>query len=180
MALKQLGTVSATSLVSLDAWSAVLLPADTEAVGQTIMPSSLFNATGGTAIMATGASHTNTTLDTLVSTAGGPLASIMVGDLVLKADVPPGTYVQAIASPTSVTLSRAATGSASGRVAFCRQLAMGISRGIDQAIGLLTVPGRGVLKVLPGDYVAIDMATGWPILVSGNAVSYPGSLWTLT
>jgi len=41
--------------------------------------------------------------------------------------------------------------------------------------GLLYVPNRGVLKVLPGDYVAYD-ANGWPILVSKGAIA--GSGWT--
>ena len=37
--------------------------------------------------------------------------------------------------------------------------------------GLLYVPNRGILKMLPGDYVAYDSTTGWPILVSENAVA---------
>jgi hypothetical protein len=37
--------------------------------------------------------------------------------------------------------------------------------------GLLFIPNRGVLKVLPGDMVAVDSATGWPILVSAYALS---------
>ena len=36
--------------------------------------------------------------------------------------------------------------------------------------GLLFVPNRGVLKVLPGDYVAVD-STGWPILLSALAIA---------
>ena len=40
----------------------------------------------------------------------------------------------------------------------------------------LVVPGRGILKVLNGDIVAIDN-TGWPILVSGAAIGYAGSQW---
>lgn len=35
--------------------------------------------------------------------------------------------------------------------------------------GFLYVPRRGVLKVFQGDFVAVDPATGWPILVSGAA-----------
>lgn len=38
-------------------------------------------------------------------------------------------------------------------------------------VGLLFVPNRGILRVLPGDYVAFDTATGWPILLSANAVA---------
>lgn len=36
--------------------------------------------------------------------------------------------------------------------------------------GQLFVPNRGVLQVLPGDYVCVD-ATGWPVLVSAAAMA---------
>lgn len=36
--------------------------------------------------------------------------------------------------------------------------------------GMLTIPNRGVLKVLPGDYIAVD-ANGWPILLSANSIA---------
>lgn len=36
--------------------------------------------------------------------------------------------------------------------------------------GLLFIPNRGVLQVLPGDYIGVD-STGWPILVSANAIA---------
>jgi hypothetical protein len=39
------------------------------------------------------------------------------------------------------------------------------------ANGLLYVPNRGVLKVLPGDFVAVGSTSGWPILLSANAAS---------
>lgn len=42
--------------------------------------------------------------------------------------------------------------------------------------GLLFIPNRGVLKVLPGDYVGVD-ATGWPILVSANAIASGSTEW---
>ena len=41
--------------------------------------------------------------------------------------------------------------------------------------GLLFIPRRGVLKVLPGDYIGVD-ANGWPILVSANSIAAGG--WT--
>jgi hypothetical protein len=40
---------------------------------------------------------------------------------------------------------------------------------------LLYVPNRGILKVLPGDYVAVD-SQGWPILVSANSIA--NAAWT--
>lgn len=43
--------------------------------------------------------------------------------------------------------------------------------------GVLYVPNRGLLLVLPGDYVGVD-ATGWPILVSKNAIASGSTSWT--
>ena len=40
---------------------------------------------------------------------------------------------------------------------------------------VLYIPNRGVLKVLPGDYVAYD-PNGWPILVAANSIA--GSGWS--
>lgn len=37
--------------------------------------------------------------------------------------------------------------------------------------GKLYIPNRGVLTMLPGDYVGVDSATGWPILLSARAIS---------
>jgi hypothetical protein len=37
--------------------------------------------------------------------------------------------------------------------------------------GALYVPNRGTLKVLPGDCVAVDATTGWPILISARAIA---------
>jgi len=36
--------------------------------------------------------------------------------------------------------------------------------------GRLFIPNRGVLQVLPGDYIGVD-ANGWPILISANAIA---------
>lgn len=46
--------------------------------------------------------------------------------------------------------------------------------------GLLYLPNnRGVVKILPGDVVAVDTTSnvGWPILVSANALA--NGAWTL-
>ena len=37
--------------------------------------------------------------------------------------------------------------------------------------GLLYIPNRGVLQMRVGDYVGVDPATGWPILVSARAAA---------
>jgi len=41
--------------------------------------------------------------------------------------------------------------------------------------GKLFVPNRGSLVLYPGDYVAYDTTTGWPILVS--AIAAAGAAW---
>lgn len=181
MALRTLGTSATTSLRALNAWATSLSDADISAIAQTISSDGKFasglggGSAGATAVLATGATHTSVTLDTLVSTGGAGLASIMVGDLVLAADVPPGTFVARKPSATSVTLSQAATGSNAERVAFVRANAPHLSRNAQ-----LVIPGgRGIVKVMPGDIVAIDNL-GWPILVSAASIAYSGSQWTLT
>jgi hypothetical protein len=42
---------------------------------------------------------------------------------------------------------------------------------------LLYVPNRGILTILPGDYVGVD-SQGWPILVSANSIA--NAAWTHT
>lgn len=37
--------------------------------------------------------------------------------------------------------------------------------------GALYIPQRGILQVLPGDYIGVDSTTGWPILVSAKAIA---------
>jgi hypothetical protein len=44
--------------------------------------------------------------------------------------------------------------------------------------GLLYIPHRGVLQMLPGDYIGID-STGWPILVSALSAG-TAAAWTHT
>jgi hypothetical protein len=47
--------------------------------------------------------------------------------------------------------------------------------------GQLVIPNRGILRMLPGDFVGVD-ANGWPILVSLQSVltsgAYQTSSWT--
>lgn len=42
--------------------------------------------------------------------------------------------------------------------------------GVFTAGGQLFIPRRGVLQVLPGDWVGVD-SQGWPILVSKNSIT---------
>lgn len=45
------------------------------------------------------------------------------------------------------------------------------AQGAFQPSGRLVIPNRGVLTVLPGDYIAVDSTTGWPILISAYAIA---------
>jgi hypothetical protein len=40
--------------------------------------------------------------------------------------------------------------------------------------GQLIIPNRGVLRLIPGDWVGVD-ANGWPVLVSGLAIAGSGT-----
>lgn len=42
--------------------------------------------------------------------------------------------------------------------------------GAFRSSGLLEIPRRGTLQVLPGDYVGVD-ARGWPILLSADTIA---------
>ena len=185
MSLHTIGTNANNSLNCLAGWSQVLLPADLAAISQSITDDTSFATIlsgygfGADAGLATGSTHATATLDTIASTGGAALSSIQVGDLVLGIGVVPGTYVIAVSGGgTSVTLSQAATGNAAGvRVAFVRAGSEN-NNGLTGNGGQLILPtGRGVIKVLPGDVVAVDN-TGWPVLVSGAAIAYPGSQWS--
>ena len=189
MALHTLGTTAATSLVTLAPWSAVLLDTDVGNVDNMIANDTNFAAIQGfapqgpTAIWGTGSTHGNTTLDTLVATgSSAPLSQIKVGMVVLGPAFPAGTFVTQIVSGTSVLLSNNASNNATGQtVAFLPNDVDGPQTGSISRFGnTLTIPNRGRLRVLPGDYVAYDPVTGFPILVSGAAVAQPGSVWSYT
>jgi hypothetical protein len=188
MALGTIGTNSTTSLQAarFNATGATttgntLSAADLASIAESIVGDRYFAAsgfigtTGAIGVLVTASTHSNTTLDTLVSTAGGPLASIQIGALVLGVGIPLGTFVIAKPSGTSVTLSQAATTTAN-------TVRMGIinprpASGLSFE-GFLEIPGRGRLIVRPNDIVAVDN-TGWPLLVSGTSAGYAGSQWHL-
>lgn len=44
--------------------------------------------------------------------------------------------------------------------------------------GLLHVPNRGVLRLVPGDVVAFNAATGWPIMLSAAAAASANWVYT--
>lgn len=183
MALHMLGTKGAAQLGCLAGWSQVLPPADLAAIGSAIISDEFFakpimGVTSPAWVLATATTAGTPALTAIAARAGSaPINTIRVGDVVLgsAADITPGTCVTAVTGGgTGVTLSQNAvsTGTLRG-VAFVRLV---VRHTVD---GQLLIPGRGTLKILPGDVVAVD-STGWPILLSGNTISFPGSDWTFT
>lgn len=189
MALKSAGTTSTTGLrgivfapaqgVGAASAASLLPPADMAAIAAGIADDKAFSTTAPWGILATGTTHATTTLDTLAAVAGGALATIQVGALVVGvgAAITPGTFVIAKPTATSVLLSQAAGNSAAGvKLGFINPAQLRGER--LSFMGRLEIPNRGVINVLPGDLVAIDN-TGWPILVSAASVGYTGSLWNV-
>lgn len=186
MAVLSGGTTSTTALngikfnpvqgVGASSASSLLSASDLAAIANAITDDNFFATSNPNGILATGSTHSSTTLDTLVSTGGGPLSAIQVGMLVLGVGIPPGTFVTGFnnTGKTSVGLSQAASATASGvRIGFvpAQQQNNWLS-----ANGQLIVPRRGILKVFPGDYVFLDN-TGWPILLSAATIGYAGTQW---
>lgn len=160
MATTLLGTNATTSLVSL-IFSAAAADADIATIQQGILDDAVAD---GTASTQNGDTHTNTTIDSLVSTVG-----LHVGDLVAGSGVAAGTTIASIDSATAITVSDATTASASVDLTFFTQR---VWPGAFAKNGLLAIPNRGIVKVLAGDYVAVDPVTGWPILVSAFAAAH--------
>lgn len=201
MAIHTMGTNAASSLQAVQWWPALttvsstpnrtLSLADALAISNGILSTTiaggLLNQSGTSAILLTASTHANTTLDTFALTGGSPLSAVVVGALVVGTGIPVNTYITAktpaTGTPTSVTLSQAATTTATGvRIAFANpsQYTGGEDAGFDPATGRVKLPdGRGYIQLNPGDYIAVDNV-GAVIVVPANSVSYPGSVWTFT
>lgn len=196
MALHTIGTNTTTSLQCSSPWLSAPPPGgaftatDLAALDQSMVNDGVFGSIlqgfsyGVTAVLTTGTTAGTTTLTAVAASAGSPpITQIQVSDVVLGIGIPLGTFVTAVAAAgATITLSQAATTSASGtRLAFVR---LSNTDGLTQQAGLtpqgtLHIPNRGILKVLPGDRIAVDNS-GWPILVSANSIGYAGSQWTYT
>lgn len=177
MALRLLGTKGATQLACLNPWTNILLWPDLGAIGAAISSDKNF----ATYVQATATTAGSTSLTAVAARAGSPpISQIQVGDQVVgsAADIVPGTCVTAVSGGgATVTLSQNAASSGTGKgVLFLRQTG---STELTTFGDTVTIPGRGTLKIMPGDIVAVD-SSGWPILISAASIAYPGSDWTLT
>jgi len=205
MTTHTLGTITANALTALTNWNTSgISVTDIAAMGDTILSDGTVASSirGGISFGITASVCTGTTVNasttlasvTVVTTTGPnaspPVSQIQVGDLVIGRGIPIGTFVAVAPGATStVVISNAATtSSASTGLIFARlaasQFVNEINGGGDLqwpgnfSQGQLFIPGRGVLKVLAGDIIAIDN-TGWPILLSGATVAYSSSVWSI-
>lgn len=97
------------------------------------------------------------------------IGQLVVGSHISGPGIQPGTRVTAAAS-TTVTLSLPAYKGRTGETYICTPTPL--SGGL--ANGTLTIPNRGVLKVLPGDYVFLDVY-GFPYLAPATSVGTSGA-----
>lgn len=184
MALHTFGSTSSSALRAIQ-FSEAVSDADIASISQTVTNDIMFGpvlsgaGVGAQGILATGTTSASINITTLAHTAGGPLAAIQVGQLVLGVGIVPGTYVASIVSGTAVTLSQATTSNTT-LVPLCFVPTNYESTPNVNRSQQLIVPMRGVLKILPNDVIAVDPNTGAVILVPGNAVSASGSVWTFT
>ena len=158
--------------------------ADLSAIGNAVSNPDLIAAvittTGPQGVLFTANTHANTTLDTFGANTGGALATVQPGQLVYGVGIVPGTFVAArtpaTGTPTSITLSQAATSTTVGvRVMISPPRP---HSALDPAGQSLVLPqGRGAIRLYPGDYVGISN-TGWPILLPASEIAYLGSLWS--
>lgn len=105
------------------------------------------------------------------------IASIRPGQWIYGPSIPTGQQVLSASGTTiHMTGTDTPTAVATGNTYFVtgRRLAGSFSTN-----GELFIPNRGVLKLFPGDYVAVDNS-GWPILLSAESVAYANSSWIFT
>lgn len=110
------------------------------------------------------------------SPTGVQIGSIQPGHWLYGPNIPVGAQVIS-ASGSTVHFSGSDTPLANQTQATFFTLAKPMKGTINRE-GQLVIPNRGVLKVLPGDVIAVD-PSGWPFLLSQNAIDYSGTCWDL-
>lgn len=114
---------------------------------------------------------------TIASPSGATIASIQPGQWLYGAGVPSGAQV---ISASGTTIHFSGTDGGTSVVASGTFFTIGQKMaGAFNREGQLVIPNRGVLKVLPGDVIAVD-PSGWPFLLSQQAIDYAGTCWDLT
>lgn len=182
MATRTLGTNANNSLTALK-FLASMADADVATIDQLIVDDQNFvnqnlgpaAASLQTGIIMSGTTATGSAAVTTVTvtTPAGAVLSGVIGSNVYGPGIPAGTIIISVAG---TTLNLSAPCTANATVTF---FAIATRKpGSFSKNGLLYVPNRGVLKLLPGDAIAVD-ATGWPVLVSAQALAFSGTSWTI-
>lgn len=109
---------------------------------------------------------------TFTSPAGAAIAQVAAGMVVSGPGLAPGSKVISTTS-TTIVVDRNSVASATAQTYIC---AVTFQGGFDGK--LLTIPNRGVLKVLPGDVVFLDNF-GFPYLAPATSLGATGP-WTFT
>lgn len=141
--------------------------------GDAILPGTTISALAGFSLVTTGNSHTSTLIDGIPSTAG-----VVVGQPVRGAQLQPHTYVAAVPSGVSITLSQAAYGTAAGTDLVFEGGAATLSHAptiaIAQASVFLGIPPVGYAYPPPlGTYpVTIRYQRQMPPIVDLNTVPW--------
>lgn len=113
----------------------------------------------------------------VASPSGATIANIQPGQWLYGPGVPAGAQVIS-ASSTTIHFSGTDTPTTVQTGGYYFTIGKKMA-GCINTQGQLVVPNRGVLKVLPGDVIAVD-PSGWPILLSQQAIDYAGTAWVLT
>lgn len=128
----------------------------------TLQPGLIFTGT------TSGAAATTITSVTFTSPAGSVIAQVVPGMTVTGPGLAPGTQVVSAAS-TTITLDR---GTVAGATTQTFIVTMNNVGGFDGHT--LTIPNRGVLRLLPTDYVFLDVY-GFPYVVPATSVGAGGA-----
>ena len=171
MATKTLGTSATSSLTALS-FSATDADADVAKIAggicNDVQANNSFTSFTGT---------TNSTA--AMASISGISGTLTPGMQVAGSGIPFDTQILSVTTNasgvvTGFTMNRAAT---SGTTTTFYAFVSGPTNVAFSKQGLLYIPNRGVLQVLPGDWVGVDNY-GWPILVSSFSIA--NGPWTHT
>lgn len=136
---------------------------------------------GGGIVMTGTISTANLTSITTVFVTGltnSTIASVKPGQWVYGPGIPAGTKILSVSgSGSSQLIGLSANINSRAPNAKTTFFCVGTKiSGSFSKNGQLIVPGRGSLQIFPGDAVFVDNS-GWPILISKEALAYVNSSW---
>lgn len=165
------GTVSTAVLVGITVGGAPAA-SDVATISQSMYDDAYFAGTT-TALTA----NTNGNGATLASVSA--FTNVNIGNYIVGPGIPAGTIVLNFSTTAStISMSNPASATQTG-IPFVTVPPGRDWSGISGGITNITIPNRGTLKCFPGDVIAVDTQTGWPILISKSAAAAT-TAWTHT